>query len=187
MKDQIREQMKQKLKQLSKPDYEHYSLEIAKHLYASPEWREARTLALTVSRMPEVDTFQIIRQAWSEGKNVAVPKCDPQSHTMEFFQLRAFHELETVYFGLLEPKPTVTTKLRHELLDLMIVPGLVYNEFGYRIGFGGGYYDRYLAQFHGVTVALAFTEQIAKEIPIEDHDIPINMLITPKGVHRIHE
>jgi len=69
----------------------------------------------------------------------------------------------------------------------LIVPGLVFNEKGYRIGFGGGFYDRFLADYHGKTVSLAFDFQVMKEIPTESFDLPVQIIITNERVIRTDE
>ena len=94
---------------------------------------------------PEIPTFHIIEQAWHEGKEVAVPKCNPENKAMEFKKITSFEQLESVYSGLLEPvAETVKVRDQHDL-DLLIVPGLAFTKDGYRLGFGGGYYDRFLS------------------------------------------
>jgi 5-formyltetrahydrofolate cyclo-ligase len=70
-------------------------------------------------------------------------------------------------------------------IDLMIVPGLAYTREGYRLGFGGGYYDRYLQNYHGKTISLAFNEQLVPNFLVEEHDIPVSEIITNLGVIKI--
>ena len=156
-KKMLRKKMKEQLSTISKPDYEHYSYVIAQKLYEQDEWKKAKTIGVTVSNMPEVDTYQIIRRAWEEGKRVAVPKCRPREKVLEFRRLSAFKQLESVYFGLWEPIPDLTEEVKPGEIDLLIVPGLAFSRNGYRLGFGGGYYDRFLKSYTRHTVSLAFT------------------------------
>ncbi|MGV3464839.1 MAG: 5-formyltetrahydrofolate cyclo-ligase [Heyndrickxia sp.] len=179
-KKDIRKQVLNVLRTLDKCTYEQYSFEIAKKLYQMPVWKTAKTIALTISRSPEVDTWQIIRSGWLEGKKIAVPKCLPESKQMVFRQITSFEQLESVYFGLYEPIETVTEEIKKQEIELMIVPGVAYNRTGYRIGFGGGYYDRYLDNFHGETLSLAFSYQVLQDLAIEKHDIPVQSIITEK-------
>ncbi|KON90252.1 hypothetical protein AF332_09655 [Sporosarcina globispora] len=177
-KKALRKEMLDKLKELSKPEYEQRSYEIARSLYSSPLWSQASTIGITVSKPPEADTWQIIRKAWEEGKRVAVPKCIPQSKQLVFRELNSFMELESVFYGLWEPNPDKTDEVHREEIETLIVPGLAYLKSGFRLGFGGGYYDRFLEHYKGRTVSLAFELQLINGIPVEDHDKPVEMIIT---------
>ena len=81
---------------------------------------------------------------------------------------------------MLEPIVEETTSIKKEVIDLQIVPGVVFSNEGYRIGFGGGYYDRYLTDYNGYTLSLAFECQTGYVIPIETHDIPVRKIYTEK-------
>ncbi|MHC0035913.1 5-formyltetrahydrofolate cyclo-ligase [Pseudoneobacillus sp. C159] len=177
-KKEYRSILMEELKKLSKPQHEQFSYEIANKLFSNPLWLEATTIGITVSRFPEVDTFQIIRKAWEQNKRVSVPKCHPKDRTMSFHAINQFTQLETVYYGLLEPIEANTLKVASDEIDLLIVPGLAFSKSGYRLGFGGGYYDRFLVNYRGNTVSLAFPQQIREDVPIEDHDIPVKQIIS---------
>jgi 5-formyltetrahydrofolate cyclo-ligase len=181
-KSELRQEIKEKLSALSKPLYEHWSLAIARALYETKEWNEAAVIGLTISKAPEVDTYQIIRKAWELGKTVVIPKCNPKDKSMTFRTLTSFTQLESVYFGLYEPIEKETKETVSSEIDLLIVPGVAYNLQGYRVGFGGGYYDRYLSAYTGKTASLAFTPQINENLPVEQHDLPVSKLITEKGI-----
>ncbi len=181
-KKQMREAMKSKLAALEKPEYEQKCFEIAKRLYALAEWEKADVIAVTVSAPFEIDTWQIIRFAWISGKIVCIPKCDPETKQMKFFKIDNFTYLEKVYAGLYEPDPVKTSFVQPDKLHLLIVPGLLFNAQGYRIGFGGGYYDRFLSKFTGKTVSLAFSFQLQNNIPVETHDLPVQKIVTDKQV-----
>lgn len=178
----IRKQIMDKLAKINKPQYEHDSYEIAQLLFQDTLWKEANIVGVTISKYPEVDTYQIIRKAWDEGKQVVIPKCLPRNKEMVFRTLTKFNQLESVYYGLLEPIEALTKEVSANEIDLIIVPGIAFTKNGYRIGFGGGYYDRYLAGYGGQTVSLAFTPQLVAELPIEEHDIPVKKIITVKKV-----
>jgi 5-formyltetrahydrofolate cyclo-ligase len=184
-KKQLRRQLKEELSALSLPLYEHWSFQIAQQLYKDEFWEKAATVAITISRFPEVDTWQIIRKAWEQGKRIVIPKCEAKSRTMDFRELTVFSQLESVYFGLLEPIVSETSSVPAEEIDLVIVPGAAYARSGYRLGFGGGYYDRFLANYHGNTLSLAFEKQLINSLPIERHDIPVRKIISNKEVIKI--
>ncbi|WP_046173833.1 5-formyltetrahydrofolate cyclo-ligase [Domibacillus indicus] len=181
-KKQIRESIKQKLAAMERPVYEQKSFEAASKLYALAEWKKAKTVALTVSADFEVDTWQLIRSAWLGGKKVYVPKCHPADRTMQFHRLDRFSDLEKVYAGLYEPNPEKTVLIEPNQLDLVIVPGLLFERRGFRIGFGGGYYDRFLSSYEGQTISLAFSIQLSDTLPVEKHDLPVQKIVTEKEV-----
>jgi 5-formyltetrahydrofolate cyclo-ligase len=181
-KKQMRINIKAKLSALEKTEYEQRCHRIAQHLYALPEWQQSDMVALTVSAPFEIDTWSIIRHVWMSGKKVCVPKCAPETKEMQFYLLSDFRELEKVYAGLYEPNPDKTIGISRDCIDFIIVPGLLFNENGYRIGFGGGYYDRFLPGFTGHTVSLAFSFQLSSDIPVESHDLPVQKVVTEEFV-----
>lgn len=181
-KNIIRKEMKDKLSALSKPLYEHYSYKIASTLYNHEDWMNAKVIGITISKEPEVDTYQIIRRAWETGKEIVVPKCHPTEKALTFHKISEFSQLESVFYGLFEPIIEQTMEVRPENIDLLIVPGLAYTKEGFRLGFGGGYYDRFLTHFKGKTMSLSFHFQVIPQFSIEMHDIPVSKIITNSEV-----
>jgi 5-formyltetrahydrofolate cyclo-ligase len=184
-KKQVRKQIKTRLERLSEKEHVEYASDIANQLFSLREWKQAKVIGITISIPPEIPTPPIIQRAWREGKKVAVPKCDPADKTMKFKQITSFNQLESVYSGLLEPIAQ-TKKVDAAELDLVIVPGLGFTKEGYRIGFGGGYYDRFLSQYKGNTVALAYDCQLVDELPIDMHDIPVQQVVTSTHVFQTY-
>ena len=158
----------------------------AMELYKTPEWVSSATIGITVSRGKELDTHRIIEKAWAEGKRTAVPKCNPLDRTMEFRFIEEWGQLEQAYMDIQEPVIEKTPPARPEEIDLMVVPGVVFDHRGYRIGYGGGYYDRYLRTFCGKTVSVLFEEQLVLRVPVEKFDVPVQKLVMPKGVRGIY-
>lgn len=181
-KKQLRISMKSNLENLSFPLYEDHSYRIAGQLFKDEDWLEAKSIGITISRSPEVDTLQIIRKAWDLGKQVAIPKCNPQTRELVFRTFTRFSELEMVYSGLYEPIVSMTKEVPSDDLDLLIVPGLAFTRKGFRLGFGGGYYDRYLGENKAQTISLAFSQQLVAELPVEPHDLPVSKIITEEEV-----
>ncbi|OCA86394.1 5-formyltetrahydrofolate cyclo-ligase [Pradoshia sp. D12] len=166
------------------PSYERdtYTSKIVEYLFSHDIWKNAKTIGITISRHPEIETKEIIERAWKEKKNIVIPKCYPHTKHMEFYDYRPNTILESVYSGLKEPRPDKTQKIESDQIDIMVVPGLLFSTTGYRIGFGGGYYDRYLASFYGIKLSLAFMMQIRDDIHTEEFDIPVDYLFTEQGV-----
>lgn len=177
-KTQQRKDILNQLKKMDKSDYDEKSMAIRRRLMADPAFEAANTIGVTIAAFPEVDTIPLIEYCWQIGKRIVVPKCNPLIHTMDFYGIENFGQLETVYMKLKEPKITETEYISPELIDLMIVPGVVFSRQGYRIGFGGGYFDRYLANYPGITRSLAFDMQIADSVPVEVHDVPVAGIYT---------
>ncbi|MBJ8051730.1 5-formyltetrahydrofolate cyclo-ligase [Bacillus cereus] len=180
-KIRLRKQIIEHMNSLSEEQYATLSEQIAVSLYAQKEWAEAKTIGITLSMDNEVNTYPIIEKAWEEGKKVVVPKCNKGTRAMTFRKISNFDQLETVYMNLREPIPTLTDEVNADEIDLQIVPGVAYTERGERIGYGGGYYDRYLVHYKGKTLSLAYDFQIVKHIPVEPFDKNVKKIITEKG------
>ncbi|HZH59591.1 MAG TPA: 5-formyltetrahydrofolate cyclo-ligase [Metabacillus sp.] len=181
-KSQLRQLVKKQLEELNDGTFTKDCAKIHKHLFLQNHWNKAKTIAVTISRGREIDTKNIIEKAWAQGKHVVVPKCNPRLNEMIFRKIDTFQQLETVFFGLKEPIVSKTVSVEPEDINLMIVPGICFDQEGYRIGYGGGYYDRYLERYPHDTISLAFSFQLFSKIPREPHDIPIQGLITEQGV-----
>jgi len=172
------------LNYINRKEHDNLSSEIKNLFISTDEFQNAQTIGMTISRFPEVNTRFIIEAAWSMGKQVAAPKCIKQTREMDFRLITSYSDLETIYMDLLEPIVEKTQSIKKEDIDLLVVPGVLYSNEGYRIGFGGGYYDRYLMDFGGHTMSLAFNSQTNRKIPVEEHDIPVELIITEKAIHQ---
>lgn len=171
------------LKQIEKMTYLEYcnrSQHLGKLLLNEEAIKEAKTIAITLSNRPEVDTIFIIEQLWKLKKQVVVPKCSHEDRSMTFYAIESFAQTERAYQNILEPIPDYTELVEKDRIDTIIVPGVVFDPEGYRIGFGGGYYDRYLKDFKGTKIALVFNEQLMDRVPRASHDLPVHILITEK-------
>ena len=186
-KVQQRYETRQLLLNMSLEDYGEKSRTICDALLQEPSIIEGKTIAMTISVFPEVDTRDIISQLWTMDKRVVVPKCNFKTKEMLFYNITNFDELVTAPMGLFEPNHLITSSIEHKHIDVCIVPGIVFDQRGYRIGYGGGYYDRFLPHFCGKKISIAFDEQLVNEVPFESHDIPIDLLITDKYRISFHE
>jgi 5-formyltetrahydrofolate cyclo-ligase len=154
-------------------------------LASSPEFRAASVVMLYLSTPTEVETSHLALKCWQAGKTVAVPKVSWDQRRMlptEITSLTA--GMVTSGKGIMEPvsgKPIPVN-----MIDLVIVPGMGFTQCGHRIGRGMGFYDRFLGQadFLGLSCGLAFDEQIVPELPMLEHDVPLSMLVTDRGIRR---
>ena len=181
-KSVFRNEMIKQLKSMEIQAYKQKSIAIKKNLLNSKEFLNASIIGVTISRFPEVDTRPIIEAAWKLGKKIVVPKCENQTRAMDFRLINSYDSLEKVYLDLQEPIIAKTISVKKDEIDMQIVPGVVYADDGFRIGFGGGYYDRYLIDFPGDMVSLAFEKQTGQIIPFEAHDIPVRKIFTENGI-----
>lgn len=179
-KNHRRRTILEQLQQMSPEEHAKKSAAIKQRLLSLDSFQDAKIIGITIARFPEVDTKSIIETAWSMGKKIVVPKCIRLSKEMDFRQIDSFTQLEVVYMGLEEPAVASTISVEKEVIDLQIVPGVVFSNDGYRIGYGGGYYDRYMADYKGRSVSLAFACQTGFDVPVESHDIPVQQIITEK-------
>lgn len=141
-------------------------------------------LLIYVSTAIEVDTFRIINQALSDGKRVAVPRCIPNTRNMEFYYIQSTDELEPGMFGVLEPKANPDKMYRTNDRGLCIVPAFSYDWNGYRLGYGKGYYDRFLSRFEGNIVGICYSDCVQRTLPHGRYDRPVELLVTEKYLRR---
>ena len=185
MKDKkvLRQEIKARLAAMKVEEREEKTKQIHHSLFCLQEWKEARIVGVTISIANEIDTFLIIQRAWDEGKQVAAPKCLPETKELTFHLLTSYSELEDSFYGLKEPNPEKTKTISGGKIDFLLVPGLLYDRSGYRIGYGGGYYDRFLAKAKPFTCVLAYSQQLMSQpLPHEDFDIPVDRIITEQEV-----
>ena len=173
MKKALRKQVLQELKSISKEEKEVMDAWLTEQLLQHPFYKEAQTIATYLSFPHEFQTLTFIEQAQKDGKEIVIPKTYP--HGKMDFILYEPEKLERNSFGLLEPQGEFTI-LEPSQIDLIHVPGLAFNTSGYRIGYGGGYYDRYLEHFLGHTISTLYPCQIQDFHP-DPHDIPVEEVL----------
>lgn len=166
-----------KLQQLDPTQKQRESLSIYKQLFASAEWQNATVIATTMSGNIELNTLPIIQQAGLENKTIVIPKTLPKWQ-MNFQIFDQNTKLVKSKFNVLEPENG--KEVAKQQIDLILVPGLGFAQAGnFRLGFGGGYYDRFLSDYTGKTVSLVLSVQFFEQPvwPVEAHDIPVQSLI----------
>ncbi len=181
-KQLMRTELKKQLASLEHDEIQRQSAQLAQYLIKQTFWQSAEVIGLTIARKGEVATRSLIETAWQQGKRVAVPRVNRETKQMHFYQITDFTQVESTFMGLKEPNTTICSKFDKSEIDTLVVPGLAFDNQGYRLGYGGGYYDRFLEDYEGVTVALALSTQLITSIPKEGHDLPVRFVITPEGV-----
>ena len=147
-------------------------------LITSPFWAQAQTIATTVSGFGEVPTERLINLARTSGKTVVIPRTMPQRQMVFLPDPGPEHRIISE-FGIPEPALDTAAVVDKANIDLIIVPGIAFSQdHGWRLGFGGGYYDRWLSQFSGFTVGLCRNCILQDHVPLEPHDQSVQVLIT---------
>jgi 5-formyltetrahydrofolate cyclo-ligase len=183
MKSELRDQILSEREAMDPGEVLKRSLAVKRLLFATPEYRSARTILFYISYDNEVNTHPMIQASFSEGKRVVVPKSNVRETTLLLCELRCWDELAPGAYSILEPREDSVREVPVESIDLMIIPGVVFDLEGNRIGHGMGYYDRLLHTVHKATrVGLAFGFQVFEKIPYEKHDIRVQKIITEDRV-----
>src|SRR5699024_137058 len=182
MKKELRMKMLHTLKQMDVTEKKAIEKQLFHHLTASTLWKNAQTIGITMSRPFEWNTRDLIEYAWKQNKKIAIPRSITETKSMIFHELNHFSELTKGYGGIEEPDVLRTSIVEKKAIDLLIVPGLVFNRAGYRIGFGGGYYDRFLTDFTKGTVRLMSIQQLDECIPVDEYAMPVQYLVTETGL-----
>lgn len=182
----IRQQMITQRNAMTTEMVKQKSAAIMQKVLMLPEYIEADHVLLYADYRHEVMTKEIFDDAILRKKKVYFPKCNPDDGSMEFYQVVSIRQLENGYKGIKEPTANPEYLYHHhkEENTLMIVPGVAFDMNGHRIGYGKGYYDRFLQDKRQITaVALAFAQQLADVIPHEAYDIRMDKIVTEEIIY----
>lgn len=171
-KTKLRKQLIQARLDLDSDLYAAKSNFIVSKLKQHPDFINAKTIGIYVSFRQEVDTIKLIKEMFDK-KIVCVPKI--KGKQMDFYQIDNINELQRNNLGILEPDNDKI--INKDQIDLLVVPIVGYDSQHNRLGYGGGYYDRYLSDYQGNTIGLAFSFQEVSNIPAEPFDLPIKIII----------
>lgn len=156
---------------------------ILEKLYETNLYKNARNIFTYISFGDEINTIKLIERALKDNKNISVPKTYRETRTMNAIFIPCLKELKENHMGILEPIDD-SIVIKKEDIDLIIVPGAVFDKDFNRIGYGGGYYDRYLEDiaYKNNKVVLAYDFQIVDKIEKEEHDVKVDIIITDKQI-----
>ena len=177
-KKQLRKAMLQKRKELSDSETTVKNSVITEKLLELEKVQSAEFILPFVSARGEVGTREFISKCLEAGKTVAVPRCIDGSN-MEFCVIHTFDDLEKGMYGIDEPKEYCEV-IRAEDAEnsVLIVPALCFDANGYRLGYGKGYYDRFISRYKGYTVGVCYSEFITDDIPVDGYDRCVDIVIT---------
>ena len=180
-KTEIRKTLLKQRRVLSASKKTQYELQMLNSLRTWDVFKEACIIHIFLSKADEPETSQIIELAWKSGKKIGVPCVLPDTLELLHSQLISFEDLRPGALGVLEPSLEQRTALTPESFDLVIVPGVAFDRQGGRLGYGKGYYDRFLKMTRAFRIGVCFSSQIVESVPMEDHDIHMQGLISEKG------
>ncbi len=185
-KSEIREYHLSKRREMSEAEKAALDEKICGVILASATYRYADTILMYYAKDDEVNINNVAWAAVAAGKKVAFPKTNPEDRSMVFHYVTSEDDFEVGEYGICEPKAslesfTVTGELQQNVI--CVIPAVVYDKKGFRIGYGGGYYDRYLSSFKGTKVGVEYYDFIVGTVPHGRFDLAVDVLISEKGIY----
>ena len=167
---------------LDKDIKQKYDEIIFKKLRERSEYINSKNIFIYLGYGSEIDTISLVKDMFLDGKNVCIPKTNIEDRTMEAVIIRDLDNLEEDKYGILEPKSNYEVIDKQDI-DLVVMPGVAFDNDGGRLGYGGGYYDKFLMDCSEdkYKIALAYDFQVIESVPKEEHDILVNCIITEKS------
>lgn len=186
IKSEIRSRMMEIRNNLSEKQRNQWNHELFQKLSELEEYKECDKLLTYISFHSEPDTISIIKLALKDKKQVYVPRVEGKR--MQFYEIDGFDQLERSNYGILEPKPKEIKRYSFQIqvkeaCNLMLLPGLAFDLAGNRIGYGGGFYDKYLSMYpetYFYKIALTYEFQILNHINTSEYDRRADLLLTPE-------
>lgn len=166
---------------LSKDKILSKSKSISEKLYNLKLYKESNFIFSFISFKDEVNTHDIIKTSLDKGKRVGVPITIPKTRIMKVSELIDFDkELALGFYNILAPLEEYERIISPEIIDLVLVPGLAFNRKGYRVGYGGGYYDSFFARMKrpAIKIGICFDMQLIEKAPVGYYDVPVDYILT---------
>jgi 5-formyltetrahydrofolate cyclo-ligase len=178
-KKALRKHMMELRQSFSNETRSQYDSIIYNKLINCEYYNNAKVIFVYVSFMDEADTHKIINHALQNNKTVCVPKIINRTEGMKAVKIDSLSELKENGFGILEPE-TTTAAVDPKDIELILVPGLAFDKNGGRLGYGAGYYDRFFCEVRAEVkkIAVAYSFQVVDEVPMEEHDVLIDHIVT---------
>lgn len=173
-KQELRRAIREKKRSMTPEQIEEKSSLLARLFFESDAYRQARTIYGYLPYNQEVRTVPMLEQALRDGKRVAVPKC--YGEEMRFIYMTDLSDVERGYAGI--PEPVADGPVAEDPTALVLMPGLAFDRAGRRVGYGGGFYDRFLeAEPEHPTLALCYDFQMVEELETQPHDVPVDTVL----------
>lgn len=183
-KRKLRRELKKRRKSLTEEYKKDADRQILRNLISLSEYRNAKTVFCYVGTEEEINTRPVLERILSDGKRLGVPRCIGKG-IMEVRMVSYLDQLKPGMYGILEPAE-FCVQIPPEEIDLAFVPCLSCSRDGRRLGYGGGYYDRYLTQTTCGKIALCQEKMLEDEIPVREWDLRMDKVITEKRIYNVH-
>ncbi|NOZ19581.1 MAG: 5-formyltetrahydrofolate cyclo-ligase [Planctomycetes bacterium] len=183
-KREARKEVARRIESLSPGEREAGSAALVRNVLDLPEFDQGQCVLLFVPMADEVDVTELIRASLRTGKRVCVPTCSTKDHRLIPAELSSLDELAPGAYGIPEPKTVREVAVGD--IDFVLVPAAGFDPKGNRLGRGAGYYDRFMSrpEFRAVKCGVGFETQVLDEIPYDDHDLPVDILVTDQRISR---
>ena len=175
-KDQLRSEIGKKRRTLDSEWLETASLAIVERFQSLEVFQPSEIIALYKAIAGEVSIEPLFSECWKRGKQTCIPIFNEKTRIYEMAEITESTSFRTGHYGIQEP--VAPSLLEITKINLIVVPGVGFDSAGNRLGRGGGYYDRILAELRGISVGVAFDFQIFSDIPCENHDKPVDFVMT---------
>ncbi len=155
---------------------------ICRYILSSASFRYAQTILAYHPKETEVDILPVLREALAQGKKIALPRCE-EEHIMTYRFIPSLDVLAPGTYGIYEPSADAPLFAEEVgCASLCLVPGVVFDVHGFRIGYGGGYYDRFLHNYQGSVAGVIYREFILPSVPHGRYDLALPVMISEKGM-----
>ena len=188
IKNRLRADIQSARATMSEEEKASLDLMICNQFRKLASFRFAKIILAYYPLADEVDITSLLKEALAAGKRVALPRCH-DANLMDFYYIESFDDLESGAYGIMEPKESCEIySLATEQPSIMLIPALAYDKFGYRLGYGRGYYDRYVNRFGGAKAGLCY-RAFFKDAPVPRgrYDMAVDYVVTEKGVKLIEK
>ena len=185
MKEKIRKHFQALRQNLAPVLRDTYSHQAVQHLLSSPIWSQSETIMAYLALPQELSLDALYPAAWQSAKTMVIPISQPADHQLLLSRLDSFDLLSTGAYHIRELAPAWRKSIACTKIDLCLVPGVAFDLYGNRLGFGAGYYDRFLPRLRkdSIKIGVCLSVQLSsKQLPIDAYDIPMDYLLTEQGL-----
>lgn len=186
-KDAIRKEFSLLRDSIEKTEREARDAKICSLATSLVSFRHAEIILLYAPIKSEINVMPIMKEALARGKKVAFPKCNTEERTMKFHFVTSEKDLEVCAYGIREPKEELPVYDPETTIGSAVcyLPGIAFDAYGYRLGYGKGYYDKFLNKYKGSSIGLTYTELITNSLPKGRFDRPCDIMLTEKGIKQL--
>lgn len=184
-KKDLRKNMLEKRSNLPWQDVQIKSQQINAQLFAHPSYLSAKTILVYLPIKKEPNSLSIIKNAWHQNKQILVPVTCPETKSLLLSRLESLKELTQGHYGIPEPKQRYLRLIDPLSVDICLLPGIAFNRNGFRLGYGGGYFDRFIPRLRAdcLKIALAYDFQILEHLSPSLYDLPVDLIITESTIY----